>query len=53
MANHKGMTLSYEDLNPIELVVDGRIKFPITEFEEKDGPLWKIEKNWTSLKMIP
>ena len=24
------------------------IKFPITEFEEKDGPLWKIEKNWTS-----
>ena len=23
MANHKGMTLSYEDLNPIELVVDG------------------------------
>lgn len=49
MANHRGMTLSYEDLNPIELVVDGAgSSFPITEFEEKDGPLWKIEKSWTS-----
>ena len=45
MANTQGMTLSYEDLNPIELVVDGvGSSFPITEFEDKEGPLWKIEK---------
>lgn len=49
MANTQGMTLSYEDLNPIELVVDGvGSSFPITEFEDKEGPLWKIEKNWIS-----
>ncbi|WP_229716401.1 hypothetical protein [Staphylococcus pragensis] len=49
MANNKGMTLSYEDLNPIELVVDGiGSSFPISEFEDKEGPLWKIEKNWIS-----
>ncbi|MEX6040478.1 hypothetical protein AB6G53_03050 [Staphylococcus haemolyticus] len=43
MANHKGMTLSYEDLNPIELVVDGAgSSFPITEFEEKR---WTIMEN--------
>ena len=44
MANHKGMTLSYEDLNPIELVVDGRIKFPITEFEEKMDHYGKLKR---------
>ena len=45
MANHKGMTLSYEDLNPIELVVDGLwIKFPITEFEEKMDHYGKLKR---------
>jgi hypothetical protein len=46
-ANKSGMLLSNENLNSIELVVDGSgSSFPMTEFEDKDGPLWKIEKNW-------
>ncbi|RIN55579.1 hypothetical protein [Staphylococcus simulans] len=46
-ANHSGMILSLDDLNTIEIVVDGSgSNFPINEFEEKGGPLWKLEKNW-------
>ncbi|WP_182476629.1 hypothetical protein, partial [Staphylococcus gallinarum] len=46
-ANKSGMLLSGEDLNSIDLIIDGSgSSFPMTEFEEKDGPLWKIEQNW-------
>ena len=46
-ANKSGMLLSGENLNSIDLIIDGvGSSFPITEFEEKDGPLWKIDYNW-------
>lgn len=47
-ANRSGMVLSNEGLNSIDLIIDGvGSSFPMTEFEEKNGPLWRIEKNWT------
>lgn len=46
-ANHSGMILTFEDLNMVELIIDGSgSNFPINEFEEPGGPLWKLEKNW-------
>lgn len=46
-ANKSGMLLSEENLNSIDLIIDGvGSSFPMTEFEEKDGPLWKIDYNW-------
>ncbi|MCM3518784.1 hypothetical protein [Staphylococcus xylosus] len=46
-ANKSGMLLSGENLNSIDLIIDGvGSSFPITEFEQKDGPLWKIDYNW-------
>ncbi|RIP34986.1 hypothetical protein BUZ14_07385 [Staphylococcus gallinarum] len=46
-ANKSGMLLSGEGFNSIDLIIDGSgSSFPMTEFEEKDGPLWKIEQNW-------
>lgn len=46
-ANKSGMLLSEENLNSIDLIIDGvGSSFPMTEFEEKDGPLWKIDFNW-------
>ena len=49
MANVEGMLLSNENINSIELVIDGEgSSFPITEFDDRKGPLWKLEKNWYS-----
>lgn len=46
-ANQVGMKLSTEDIYGITIVVDGEgSSFPITEFEEKGGPLWILEKKW-------
>lgn len=46
-ANKIGMKLTAEDLNSYKIVVDGSGSiFPITEFSEKDGPLWKVNKSW-------
>lgn len=42
-----GMKLNEGDIGNIIIYVDGDGSiFPITEFEEKDGPLWILEKNW-------
>ena len=47
-ANKPGMKLTLEDLNSFSIIVDGSgSSFPITEFSDKDGPLWKVNKNWT------
>ena len=46
-ANEIGMRLSEEDLYNLVIVVDGEgSAFPITEFNDKNGPLWILEKNW-------
>lgn len=46
-ANKVGMRLSEGNISTIELVIDGDgSAFPMSEFEDKEGPLWKIEKNW-------
>ena len=46
-ANQIGMRLSEEDLYNLVIVVDGEgSAFPITEFNDKNGPLWILEKNW-------
>ncbi|MFL0504200.1 hypothetical protein ACH0B5_00505 [Ureibacillus sp. 179-F W5.1 NHS] len=46
-AKKVGMTLSEEDLYNLFIVIDGNgSAFPITEFSDKDGPLWILEKNW-------
>jgi len=46
-ANQIGMRLSAEDLSNLIIVVDGEgSAFPITEFNEKNGPLWILEKKW-------
>ncbi|MFC1256590.1 hypothetical protein ACFGC5_10610 [Staphylococcus xylosus] len=47
-ANKVGMKLTKEDLNSFAIIVDGiGSSFPITEFSDKEGPLWKVNKNWT------
>lgn len=46
-ASSVGMILSEDDLLNLEIIVDGiGSEFPMSEFSEKEGPLWKIEKNW-------
>lgn len=46
-ASKKGMKLTSEDLNSYRIIVDGSgPSFPITDFSEKDGQLWKVNKNW-------
>ncbi|MEJ7542339.1 hypothetical protein [Staphylococcus intermedius] len=46
-ANKIGMKLTVEDLNTFKIIVDGSGSiFPITEFSEKGGPLWKVNKSW-------
>ncbi|WP_436865597.1 hypothetical protein [Mammaliicoccus sciuri] len=46
-ANKSGMRLTKEDLNSFSIIVDGAgSTFPITEFSDKTGPLWKVNKNW-------
>lgn len=46
-ATKVGMILSENDLLNLNLIVDGiGSEFPMTEFHEKGGALWKIEKNW-------
>ncbi|WP_323707116.1 hypothetical protein P3U62_00635 [Mammaliicoccus vitulinus] len=46
-ANKTGMRLTKEDLNSLSIIVDGvGSTFPITEFSDKNGPLWKVNKNW-------
>lgn len=46
-ADKVGMILTEENLLDLELTVDGEGSvFPITEFEDKEGPLWKLEKHW-------
>lgn len=46
-ADKVGMSLSENDLYNIDLVIDGiGSAFPITEFSDRNGPLWMLEKNW-------
>lgn len=46
-ASKVGMRLSKEDLLNLTILVDGEGSiFPISEFKDPDGPLWKLEKNW-------
>ncbi|MEB8068151.1 hypothetical protein [Mammaliicoccus fleurettii] len=46
-ANKVGMVLSEGNIHSLEIVVDGDgSAFPMTEFKDKNGPLWKLEKNW-------
>ncbi|CAM5220980.1 hypothetical protein UACE39S_00986 [Ureibacillus acetophenoni] len=48
-ANKIGMTLSENDIYNLVIVIDGEgSSFPITEFSDKDGPLWILEKNWAN-----
>lgn len=42
-----GLKLCEENIYEFSLAVDGDgSTFPILDFSEKEGPLWKIEKNW-------
>lgn len=42
-----GLRLCEENIHEFSFVVDGDgSAFPILDFSEKEGPLWKIEKNW-------
>lgn len=46
-ADKAGMILTEENFLELELIVDGDGSvFPITEFNDKEGPLWKLEKHW-------
>lgn len=46
-ANKVGMVLSEGNIHSLEIIVDGDgSAFPMTEFKDKNGPLWKLEKNW-------
>lgn len=46
-ATKKGMRLSKEDLLNLTLSVDGDGSvFPISEFTDPKGALWKLDKNW-------
>lgn len=46
-ANKAGMRLTAQDLYNLTIVVDGEGSlFPISEFGDKNGPLWFLEKNW-------
>ncbi|ATD29898.1 hypothetical protein KYI11_09335 [Macrococcoides bohemicum] len=47
-AQNQGMSVTVDNLFSYLIVIDGEGSvFPITEFEEKNGPLWKVNKNWT------
>lgn len=42
-----GLKLCEGNIHEMSIVIDGDGSvFPILDFAEKDGPLWKIEKNW-------
>ena len=46
-ASKAGMILSENYIGNLVIVVDGiGSTFPMTEFEDKKGPLWKLENNW-------
>ncbi|MDY3706445.1 hypothetical protein [Vagococcus lutrae] len=46
-ATKVGMIVSENDLLNLSLIVDGvGSEFPMTEFHDKGGPLWQLEKNW-------
>jgi len=53
-ASKKGMVLTLEHISTMTLIVDGDgSAFPITEFEDKEGPLWKLETNWVEPNIEP
>ncbi|WP_413367297.1 hypothetical protein [Lysinibacillus sp. 3P01SB] len=46
-ASKAGMILSKGNISSLIIVVDGEgSTFPITEFDDKNGPLWKLDINW-------
>lgn len=46
-ATKVGMILSQENIHNLVIVVDGEgSSFPMSEFEDKDGPLWRLDRNW-------
>ena len=46
-ASKVGMILSEGDISNLIIVIDGEGSvFPMSEFEDKTGPLWRLEKNW-------
>lgn len=46
-ASKVGMRLSKDDLLNLTILVDGVGSiFPISEFKDPTGPLWKLDKNW-------
>lgn len=53
-AQSPGMRLSEDDLLKLSLIVDGSgASFPMSEFSDKEGPLWKLDKNWVDANMDP
>lgn len=49
-----GTVLNNELLNSITIVTDGDGSiFPMSEFEDSNGPLWKIEKYWIEPNIDP
>lgn len=53
-AQHQGMSVTVDNLFSYLFIFDGEGSvFPITEFEEKNGPLWKVNKNWTDAAYEP
>lgn len=46
-AKQEGLILSEDNLLTLTLVVDGDgSSFPMSEFSDKEGPLWRLEKKW-------
>ncbi|EAE3409281.1 TPA: hypothetical protein PNM84_001333 [Listeria monocytogenes] len=51
-ASKVGMILSEGDIENIEIITDGDgSAFPMSEFEDKSGPLWRLEKNWVEANL--
>src|SRR5699024_7387776 len=46
-ANEVGMNICDEDIENILIIIDSKGSiFPITEYEDKNGQIWKLQKNW-------
>lgn len=51
-ASRVGMILSQGDIDNWMIVTDGDGSvFPMSEFEDKNGPLWRLDKNWVEANL--
>ncbi|MDK2845114.1 MAG: hypothetical protein PWP69_1906 [Enterococcus sp.] len=51
-AKHEGMILSEGNIHSLIIIIDGEgSSFPMSEFEDKQGPLWRLEKNWVEANL--